>query len=100
MIREDAAMPISRFCTIIGIPRRTYFRRLAFFRAGESPERKSRSAPTIEACVSIVATYISRWPEYGHRRLHALMTADGHVTSASTVLRAMRLLQGTQTAPP
>lgn len=41
----------------------------------------------------ILARYTAQWPNYGHRRLHRLMLADGHVTSASTVFRALRLLR-------
>ncbi|GAA2117157.1 hypothetical protein GCM10009759_63300 [Kitasatospora saccharophila] len=34
MIRTDAEMPVSRFCSLIGIPRRTYNRKLALVRQG------------------------------------------------------------------
>ena len=34
MIRQDAAMPVSRFCELIGIPRRTYTRWRARARDG------------------------------------------------------------------
>lgn len=37
MIRTNAEMPVSRFCTLIGIPRRTYHRRLALARRGHRP---------------------------------------------------------------
>jgi hypothetical protein len=93
MIREDAAMPISRFCALVGIPRRSYFRRLALLRSGEGAGRGRAAASSIQLCAPIVAAYVVRWPEYGHRRIHALMLSDGHVTSQSTVLRAMRLLR-------
>jgi len=93
MIRQDTAMPVSRFCALFGIPCRSYFRRLARLRSGESQARKRVAAPCTELCAPIVAAYTARWPEFGHRTLHALMAADGHVTSPSTVLRAMRLLR-------
>jgi putative transposase len=91
MIREDAAMPVSRFCDILGIPRRSYFRRLTRMRSGDGAAGRRRAAPCVQLCGPIVATYTARWPELGHRRIHALMAGDGHVTSPSTVLRAMRL---------
>lgn len=92
MIRQDAAMPVSRFCVLLGIPRRSYFRRLAMLRSGESAGTRA-TAPSAQLSAPIVAAYMARWPEYGHRRIHALMLSDGHVTSPSTVLRAMRLLR-------
>ena len=92
MIREDAAMPISRFCDMLGIPRRSYFRRLACMRSGENAAARG-AVTSVQLCAPIVAAYTARWPEYGHRRIHALMLRDGHVTSPSTVLRTMRLLR-------
>jgi hypothetical protein len=80
---------------MLGIPRRSYFRRLARMRSGESAT-DADSPPPVQLCAPIVATYTERWPEYGHRRIHALMMQDGHVTSPSTVLRAMRLLRRSQ----
>ncbi len=92
-IRKDAAMPVSRFSALIGIPRRTYFRHLALLRSGQSGERRRRPADSVELCLPILARYVSERPDYGHRRLHMLMLADGHVTSVSTVFRALRLLR-------
>lgn len=93
MIREDAEMPISRFCDVLGIPRRSYFRRLALLRSGESAVHGRTAALLTQLSAPIIAEYAARWPEYGHRRIHALMLSDGHVTSPSTVLRVMRLLR-------
>jgi putative transposase len=95
-IRKDAAMPVSRFSALIGIPRRTYFRRLAVLRSGQSHERRRRRGGSVEACLPILAQYVSEWPGYGYRRLHMLMLADGHITSASTVFRALRTLRGSR----
>jgi hypothetical protein len=92
-IREDAAMPVSRFCDVVGIPRRSYFRGLARMRSAENAAVTDRPPSSVQLCAPIVAAYVARWPEYGHRRIHALMLRDGHVTSPSTVLRAMRLLR-------
>lgn len=89
-IRQAENMSVARFCALLRMPRRSYFRRLMRLRSGQTGINR-RPAPCTEKCASIVAAYMERWPEYGHRKLHALMTADGHVTSPSTVLRAMRL---------
>jgi hypothetical protein len=91
MIREDTATPVSRFSALVGIPRRSYFRRLALLRTGETAARKR--ATVSQLCAQVVAGYVDRWPEYGHRRIYALMLSDGHVTSQSTVLRTMRVLR-------
>jgi putative transposase len=100
MIRQDTAMPVSRFCVLLGIPCRSYFRRLARIRAGESLSRPRRAAPSTELCAPLVAAYAARWPELGHRRLHSALAADGHVTSPSTVLRALRLLRRAERRGP
>lgn len=89
-------MPVSRFCALVGIPRRTYFRRLALLRSGRTAGARGRRATSVEACVPILARYAAQWPAYGHRRLHKLMLDDGHVTSASTVLRALRVIRNAE----
>lgn len=91
-IRLADGMPVSRFCALLRIPCRSYFRGLLLLRSG-MVDREGRPAPCTESCASIVAAYMAVWPGHGHRKLHALMAADGHITSPSTVLRAMRLLQ-------
>lgn len=97
-IRLAEGMSVSKFCILLQIPSRSYYRGLVLLRSGET-ESKRRPAPCTESCAAVVAAYMAVWPGHGHRKLHALMTADGHVTSPSTVLRAMRLLQrGNRTA--
>jgi hypothetical protein len=88
-IRLAEKMSVARFCALLRMSRRSYFRQLVRLRSGETGSTR-RPAPCIEKCTSIVAVYMAVWPEYGHRKLHALMMADGHITSPSTVLRAMR----------
>lgn len=90
MIRQDAAMPVSRFCTLIGIPRRTYHRHLARHRAGEQVAKGPWPAPVREGVEPVAAKYAADWPAWGHRKIHALMAVDGHAVSPSTVERAMR----------
>lgn len=89
MIRHDAAMPISRFTALIGIPRRTYTRWLAKRRAG-NPRKGPWPAPIVAALEPAVEKYAQAWPVWGHRKIHALMRADGYEMSPSTVERAMR----------
>lgn len=89
MIREDAAMPVSRFVALLGIPRRTYTRWIAERRAG-NPPKGPWPAPAVEAVEPVVEKYAQAWPVWGHRKICALMRADGYEVSPSTVERAMR----------
>jgi hypothetical protein len=47
MIRTDAELSVSRFCELIGIPRRTYHHWLARHRAG-NPTRGPWPAPVVD----------------------------------------------------
>jgi putative transposase len=89
VIRQDAAMPVSRFCVLTGIPRRTYQRWQAKARAGNSP-KGPWPAPVVDVIEPVAAKYAADWPGWGHRKIWGLMRADGHQASASTVERAMR----------
>jgi putative transposase len=89
VIRQDAAMPVSRFCTLLGIPRRSYTRRRARARLG-TVGKGPWPAPVVEAIEPDVAKYAADWPAWGHRKIHWMMTADGHAASRSSVERAMR----------
>jgi len=90
MIRNEAAMPVSRFCGLVGIPRRTYCRLQFRERSGKTVEKGPWPAPSMDMVECLLAEYVLEHPTYGYRRIHQLMVADGHVTSQSTVLRAMR----------
>jgi putative transposase len=90
MIRQDAEMPVSRFCMLLGIPRRTYCRRQALDRSGEPVVKGPWPSPSVDAVESLLTGYLLDHPDHGHRRIHALIIADGHATSPSTVLRAMQ----------
>src|SRR5215211_3223136 len=48
VIRQEAAMPVSRFCALTGIPRRTYTRWLANIRADEPPAAETIEPPATE----------------------------------------------------
>jgi putative transposase len=89
VIREDAAMPISRFCALTGIPRRSYTRWRAKAAAG-NPPKGPWPAPVVEALEPVAAKYAADWPAWGHRKIAWLMAADGHTASASSIERALR----------
>ena len=80
-------MSVSRFAALAGIAERTYWRRLARHRAG-NPVKGPWPAPRVAAIEAAAAKYAADWPAWGHRKIAALMRADGHAVSTSTVQRA------------
>lgn len=89
MIRNEAGMPISRFCELVGMSRRTYHHRLVKLRAG-GPEKGPWPAPVVDRIEPDVAKYPTEWAAWGHRKVWALMRHDGRdVGSQSSVRRAM-----------
>jgi putative transposase len=82
-------MPVSRFCALTGIPRRSYHRWQARARHGQ-PVKGPWPAPVVDPAEALVAKYAADWPAWGHRKIYGLMRADGHRLSVSSVERAMR----------
>ena len=82
-------MSVSRFAALAGIPERTYWRRLARHRAG-APAKGPWPAPKTDAVEATAAKYAADWPAWGHRKIAAMMRADGYEVSTSTVERARR----------
>jgi hypothetical protein len=87
MIRVQAGMQTSRFTALIGVPERSWRRWQSRARAGDPP-KGPWPAPVVEVIEPVAAKYATDWPAWGHRKVHALMTADGHQASAR-VKRAM-----------
>jgi putative transposase len=82
-------LPVPGFAPLAGIPERTYRRRRARLRSGDVAAKGTWPSPAIDA-VEAVAKYAADWPAWGHRKIAAMMRADGHVVSTSTVERALR----------
>ena len=99
-IRQESEITISRFCVLIDVSRRTYFRRLVLLKYARSPEDGHDSTSITSTCAQLVEDYLAKNPGYGHRRIHGLMIADGHMVSASTVLRAIRTSQRQERGEP
>ena len=74
---------------LAGIPERTYRRRLARARAG-SPPKGPWPAPQVDRIEALAAKYAEAWPAWGYRKIAALMRADGHEVTNSSVQRALR----------
>lgn len=72
-----------RFCQILGVPRATYYRWQIDGTKGPWP------APVVDDIEPLVEKYAGDWPAWGHRKIAAMMRADGCDVSASSALRAM-----------
>jgi putative transposase len=73
---------------LAGIPERTYRRRLARHRGGEVV-KGPWPAPAVDGIEAVAAKYAADWPAWGHRKIAALLQADGHHVSTVTVRRAL-----------
>ncbi len=71
------------------IPRRSSRRRLARLHHGE-PVKGPWPVPAVDSVEALAAKYAEAWPAWGRRKIAALMRADGHHVSTSTVERALR----------
>ena len=88
-LRAAAGLPVSRFVALTGIPERTYRRRLARLRVGD-PAKGPWPAPVVDRFEALAAKYAEAWPAWGYRKIAAMMRADGHDVSNSSVQRALR----------
>ena len=83
-------MPVSRFAVLAGIPERTYRFRLARLRARTPSAKGPWPAPAVDLIEAVAAKYAADWPAWGHRKIAAMLRADGHQVSDSCVERALR----------
>ena len=89
MVRVAAALSVSRFAELIGVPRRTCAYRLAAHRAGD-PVKGPWPAPVVDRIEPVVAKHLQEWPAWGHRKIAAIARIDGHdIGSVSSLKRAM-----------
>ncbi len=88
MIRQRAGLSVIRFCSAIGVPRRTYHRWLT--RGGANAPKGAWPAPARERVEQAAAQLALEWPAWGHRKIWALLQADGFEASPATVRRALR----------
>ena len=84
MIRTETTLTVTRFCSLLGIPRTSWYRWKAATRAS-----RRRTAPVVDALEPIAARYADTFAAWGHRKLWALLQADGHRGSMSSVARAL-----------
>jgi transposase InsO family protein len=87
-LRVEHDLSVGRFCEVVGIDRSTYYRR----RDRERRTGHARGpwpAPERQRIEQPAAQLALEWPAWGHRKIWALLRADGIRTSQSTVLRAL-----------
>src|SRR5690625_1618197 len=82
-------MPTTRFCKLIGVPERTYRRWQAKARRGRQA-KGPWPQPAREGSRELVTKHALKKPEWGHRKVWAMVRHEGHVVSQATVLRTMR----------
>lgn len=71
------------------MPERTYRRWQAKARNG-NPAKGPWPQPAREASRGVVTKHALKKPEWGHRKVWAMVRHEGHVVSQATVLRTMR----------
>jgi putative transposase len=88
-MRREAGVSITRFCALAGIHRSTWHRWAARERRGR-PQRGPWPRPVRGRIAGPARELALAWPAWGHRKIWALLGADGQHASPSTVERALR----------
>jgi putative transposase len=88
LIRREGSLAVRRFCARLGIPRSTWY----YWRAGALHDRPVRRwpAPVVDALAPRAAETAHRYAAWGHRKIWAMLRADGLTVSMSSVERALR----------
>lgn len=94
-VRRDTKISVVSFCTLVGVPRRTYYRYLdrAKTEAASQPQKGPWPAPVVDRLTHAVQRHLEAHPLDGHRKVHSALRAQGYQVSPSSVLRAMRRLE-------
>jgi len=87
LIRVEGGIAVRRFLARLGIPASTWYH----WRAGHLRGRPVRRwpAPVVDAIEERAAEQAYRWSAWGHRKIWAMLRADGVRVSRSSVLRAL-----------
>ena len=89
MIRVEAGMPTTRFCSLIGVLERTWRRYQARARAGRRP-KGPWPQPARDRVRDAARRHGLAHPAWGHRKVWAVCRHDGLAVSAASVLRLLR----------
>lgn len=86
-LRSEGGVPVRRFLARLEIPRSTWYH----WRAAHLHGREVRHwpAPVVDAIEEQAAEQAHRWSAWGHRKIWAMLRADGVRVSRSSVLRAL-----------
>lgn len=87
LIRAEGGVPVRRFLERLGIPRSTWYHWREAHLRGMPPRRWP--APVVDAIEEAAAEQALRWSAWGHRKIWAMLRADGVRVSRSSVLRAL-----------
>jgi transposase-like protein len=97
-VRREARISVVSFCTLVGVPRRTYYRYLDKAKVQAPVEKGPWPAPVVDRLTHAVQRYLEDHPLEGHRKVHSALRAQGYNVSPSSVLRAMRRIDPTSSA--
>jgi putative transposase len=88
LIRTEGRLSVRRFVARLGIPRSTWY----YWRSGalHGQPVKRWPAPVVDALAQRAAETAHRYAAWGHRKIWAMLKADGLTVSASSVERALR----------
>jgi putative transposase len=90
VIRAEAGLSVARFCALLGMPRATWYRwRAAVVSGASRPGKGPWPAPVVDAIEPLAAKHAETWAAWGHRKIWALLRADGMAASPASVRRAM-----------
>jgi putative transposase len=87
LIRIEGGLPVRRFVARLGIPASTWDHWRAGYLRGHPVRRWP--APVVDAIEEPAAQMAYRWSAWGHRKIWAMLRADGVRVSRSSVLRAL-----------
>jgi putative transposase len=86
-LRCEGGVPVRRFLARLGIPSSTWYHWRAAHLHGRPVRRWP--APVVDAIEQAAADQAHRWSAWGHRKIWAMLRADGVRVSRSSVLRAL-----------
>src|SRR4051794_5963870 len=82
-------MPTTRFCSVIGVPERTWRRHQARARQAR-PVKGPWPRPARDKIRDAARRHALAHPAWGHRKVWAMCRHDGLAVSATSVLRLLR----------
>jgi putative transposase len=81
-------MTVERFCWRLGIPRSTYYYWRSAHLSGREVGRWP--APVVDEIAEAAAEQAHKWSAWGHRKIWAMLRADGITVSQSSIYRALK----------